>query len=126
MSRRFESLGPAGAIVAAAACPVCFPKLAAIGALFGLGVLAPFETYFLWGAQFLVLLTLGIQVLAYRRHRNRKLLSAVAAPTVLFFLALYAMPSEILAYVALAGIAAATAWSLQARSVGNGASCVRR
>jgi hypothetical protein len=41
MQRAFvEKFGSIGAIIAAAACPICFPKLALIGSAVGLGVLA--------------------------------------------------------------------------------------
>lgn len=112
MKRKIESVGPTGAIVAAAACPICFPKLAAIGTLFGLGALAPFETYFIWGAQFLVVITLVVQILAYRERGNRLLLSAFVAFTALFFLSLYAIPSEAISYIALAGIVLGSTWSI--------------
>jgi mercuric ion transport protein len=43
MKPRLEQTGTWGAVVAAILCPMCFPKLALIGAALGLGVLAPYE-----------------------------------------------------------------------------------
>ena len=37
---KLENYGSFGAIAAAAICPICFPKLALLGAFFGLGALA--------------------------------------------------------------------------------------
>lgn len=112
MSNKLESLGPTGAVIAAAACPICFPKLAAIGALFGLGVLAPVEAYFFFGALILITFTFLLQALAYKRHRNRLLLASFAILTAVFFLSLYAYPSEALSYLALGGIVLCTVWSI--------------
>ena len=66
-----EKSGTIGAIVSAAACPVCFPKLALVGAMLGLGVLAPFEGYVANILQALVIAALLGQIIAYRRYRNR-------------------------------------------------------
>jgi len=46
-----EKIGSIGAVVAAAACPVCFPKLALIGALFGLGAFGAYESQIFVAAQ---------------------------------------------------------------------------
>lgn len=112
MSRKAEAAGPVGAVIAAAACPICFPKLAALGALVGLGALAPYEAYFLWAAQLLVVLTLAVQFIAYRRYRTHGLMLAFSFFTGIFFLSLYGVPSEWLTYAALTGIVGCTIWSL--------------
>jgi hypothetical protein len=112
MAKNVESFGSAGAVLAAAACPVCFPKLAAIGALFGLGVLAPFEVFFLWGAQAMVLMICAIQYRSYKIHNNRFLLAWIIGFGGLFFASLYAMPSELLSYVALGGIVIGSIWNI--------------
>ena len=108
-----EKFGSVSAVLAAAACPVCFPKLAAIGALVGLGVLAPFEAYFIWVAQALVVLAFAGQVVAFRRNRNAMLLGAAVLSTLAFFAALYVVPSEMLAYVGLAGVVISGLWQLK-------------
>ncbi len=103
MVKKAQSFGSADALIAAA-CPICFPKLAAIGALFGLSILAPFEIYFLWGAQIIVLAICAIQYRSYKVHRNGFLLAWFAGFSILFFASLYAVPSETLSYIALGGI----------------------
>lgn len=107
-----ERLGSAGALLAAAACPICFPKLAAVGALLGLGVLAPFEVYFLWGAQLLVGLALAGQIVSFRTTGRLGPLIISVISAVLFFVSLYVFVSEILSYLGLAGILLASFWSL--------------
>ena len=106
----FEKFGTVGAVVAAAACPICFPKIALVGAAVGLGALAPFEGYIAVGVQVLFVLALVGQVLAYPRHRNRWLLSLSGATTVLLFVAYYVLPSSILLQISLAGLVAASVW----------------
>src|SRR5216117_287385 len=44
MKIHLEKIGSLGAVIAAAACPICFPKLALLGALFGLGALGAYES----------------------------------------------------------------------------------
>ncbi|MCW8887018.1 MAG: hypothetical protein OQK12_17470 [Motiliproteus sp.] len=70
LQKKLEKTGVTGSLFAAAACPLCFPKLAAIGTIFGMGVLAPFENYFFWAAQFFVLLTVVGQAVAFKQLKN--------------------------------------------------------
>jgi len=110
MKNKLEKFGSFGAIVAAAACPICFPKLALLGALFGLGALAPFETAFFFGAQILVVLAVIGHAVSYKKHQNWKLLSLAVISAILFFISLYAYVSEILSYLAFGGLIIATMW----------------
>jgi mercuric ion transport protein len=105
-----EKFGTAGAVLAAAACPVCFPKVALVGAALGLGWLAPFEPYVALGIQALFVLAWLGQLAAYRRHRNRALLGFASATTALVFLGYYAVPSPLLLQLSLAGLIAASVW----------------
>ena len=109
-----ENYGSFGAIVAAAACPICFPKLALIGAFFGLGALAEYETFFFYGAHALILIALAGQVLAYKKVQNRALLALSVISAALFFISLYLVVSELLSYIALAGLVVATIWLIAA------------
>lgn len=54
MKTHLDKIGSIGAVIAAAACPVCFPKLALLGALFGLGALGVYEAQLVIAAQLLV------------------------------------------------------------------------
>jgi len=102
--------GTVGAVLAAAACPVCFPKIAFVGAAFGLGALAPFEGYFALGVQVLFVLALTGHVVAYGRHRNRWLLALAVAATVGLFAGFYAAASSVLLQLSVAGLVAASVW----------------
>ncbi|MEH6626972.1 MAG: hypothetical protein V7739_11035 [Motiliproteus sp.] len=110
LQSKLEKVGVTGSLFAAAACPICFPKLAAIGAIFGMGALAPFENYFFWGAQVFVLLTVIGQAVAFKLLKNRVLQLLSITSAVLFFLSLYVAVSETLSYVALAGIVLCGIW----------------
>ena len=106
----FEKFGTFGAVVAAAACQICFPKVALVGAAIGFGTLAPFEGYIAVGVQVLFVLAFAGQVLAFPRHRNRWLLVLSAATTVLLFAAYYLFSSSTLLQVSLASLVAASIW----------------
>ena len=110
MQNKLEKLGSFGTIIAAAACPVCFPKLALLGGLFGLGALAKYETAFFIGAQILVAFALIGHIISYKKHRNRKLLSTTIVSVAIFFLSMYVVRSEILSYSALIALIATTIW----------------
>jgi mercuric ion transport protein len=105
-----EKLGTSGAVLAALACPICFPKLALVGAALGLGVLAPYEGYVALAVQALFVVAFAGQWLAFRRHGNRWLLLLSAAATLLLFVGFYVFPSAVLLQIALAGLAAASVW----------------
>ena len=112
MKLPLEKLGTIGALLAAIVCPICFPKLALIGAALGLGALAPFEGWFAAAAQvFLVLAVMG-HLVAYRRHRSPwvPLLAGVGAALVLG--ALWVKYNEALVYLGLLAVVAATVWSV--------------
>ena len=96
--------------MAAAACPICFPKIALIGAAVGFGALAPFEGYIAVGVQVLFVIALVGQVLAFPRHRNVLLLMFSAVTTALLFAAFYVFPSSTLLQVALGGLVVASVW----------------
>ena len=109
-----DKAGSIGSVVAAAACPICFPKLAFIGALFGLGALGAYEYQLFIAAQVLVVVAVGGHVLAYLRHRNPWLLGAAVLSGAAVFAGLYLLGSEWLAYAGFAGLVATSAtefWS---------------
>lgn len=105
-----EKFGSFGAIAAAAACPICFPKLALIGAFFGLGALAKYETFFFYGAHILIVMALIGHTISYKKVKNRGLLALAIISAALFFISLYVLVSEILSYLALGGLVVATIW----------------
>ena len=109
MKTHLEKFGSAGAVIAAAACPVCFPKLALIGAFFGLGALGAYEYQLLVAAQVLVAVAVAGSALAYLRHRNRRLLGAAVLSGMAVFAGLYLLGSELLVYGGFAGLVATSA-----------------
>jgi len=109
-----EKIGSVGSVIAAAACPLCFPKLALVGALVGLGGVGAYEFQFLIAAQVLVAVAILGQALAYLRHRNGWILGAAILSGIAVFAGLYPAGSEALVYAGFAGLVAASAtefWS---------------
>jgi hypothetical protein len=104
-----DKAGSIGAVVAAAACPVCFPKLALLGALFGLGALGAYESQIFLATQILVVVAMLGHVLSYLRHRNAWLLAAAIAGGAAVFAGLYWAGSEALIYAGFAGLIIASA-----------------
>jgi mercuric ion transport protein len=105
-----ERFGTVGAVVAAAACPICFPKIALVGAAVGLGTFFPFEGYIFVAVQGLFVIAFIGQVLGYRRHRKRSLLAFSAFTTLLLFVGYYLVPSSTLLQLSLAGLLIASVW----------------
>ena len=112
MRIKLEKLGSFGAIVAAAACPICFPKLALIGALFGFGVLAEYEVVFFYMAQLMIIFALIGHIITYKRLQNLNLLIFAFISASLFFGSLYVFTSEVLSYLALTGMIVAMIWMM--------------
>src|SRR5712691_1940112 len=109
MKAHLEKAGSVGAVIAAAACPVCFPKLALLGALFGLGALGAYESQFLIAAQALIVVALVGHVLSYFGHRNRWLLGTAILSGAAVFAGLYLLGWEAMIYAGLAGLVATSA-----------------
>jgi mercuric ion transport protein len=114
LRRWTEKFGTTGALVAALACPICFPKLAIVGAALGLGIVAPYEKYFALGVQALFVVAFAGQVLSYQAHRNKWLLAFSGLVTAVLFAGYYAVPSSILLQVSLAGLVIASIWQVVA------------
>jgi mercuric ion transport protein len=104
-----EKVGSIGAIIGALACPICFPKIAVLGSLVGLGVLAPFEGYVAKGVQALFVIAFIGQLMAFRQHTNRWLLGLSLLTTLLLFTGYYVVPS-ILLQVSLCGLVISSIW----------------
>jgi hypothetical protein len=126
MKTYLEKIGGIGATMAAAACPVCFPKLALLGALFGLGALSAYEWQLVIAAQVLVALAVLGHALAYLRHRKRWLLGLAVLSGAGVFGGLYLLNSEAVTYAGLAGLAVASATDFWARSRSRAWSSLRR
>jgi len=115
MRQHLDKLGSIGSVVAAAACPICFPKLALLGGLLGLGAFSAYEAQLFMAAQLLVVVSVTGQALAYRRHRNVWPFAAALAGGAAVFIGLYVFQSEWLAYAGFAGLVAASGTDLWSR-----------
>ena len=109
---KLEKLGTVGAMLAAILCPICFPKLALIGAMLGLGALTPYEGWFAAAAQVFLVLALVGHVVAYRRHRNRWIAVLAGVGVTLVLDSLWLRYVEALVYAGLVALVAATVWSM--------------
>jgi mercuric ion transport protein len=105
-----EKTSTGGAILAALACPICFPKLALIGAAVGLGAFSPFERYTAYAVQVLFLLAFIGQVVSYRQHRNKWLPGFAGVTTAVLFIGYYVVRSSTLLEIALGGLVAGSVW----------------
>ena len=115
MRTSLDKFGSAGAIIAAAACPVCFPKLAVLGALVGLGGLGAYEAQFFIAAQALVGLALIGHFLSFRQHRRWGRLAFAVLSGAAVFSGLYLFKSEWVSYAGLAGLISASLAELSVR-----------
>jgi mercuric ion transport protein len=115
MAKHLEKVGSIGAVVAAAACPVCFPKLALLGGLLGLGAFSAYEAQLFIAAQVLVLVALAGHGLAYRQHRNAWPLGTAVLCALAVFAGLYIFGSEWVVYAGFAGLVAASTFDLWRR-----------
>ena len=86
----------------------CFPQLAALGTVVGLGALSAYEAQIFLATKILVALAIVGHLLAYRSHRSLVLLVLGAGGGIAFFLAMYLLGSARLAYVGLLAMLAAS------------------
>lgn len=112
MKTYFDKVGSFGSLVTAAACPGCFPHLAALGTLLGLGALGSYESEIFLATKLLVAVAIIGHVVSYGSHRSLTLLLLGAGGGVLFFLGIYAFASEAVTYAGLAAMLIASAIDL--------------
>jgi hypothetical protein len=110
---RLDSAATAGVLFSAlaTALPCCLPLLASVGAVLGLGVLAPYQGGLIWLLQGLVVLALLGHVQSFRRHRNACPLALAAASAAALLYAYNTQPTAPWVYGGLTGLAAAAAWT---------------
>jgi mercuric ion transport protein len=112
MRFKFDSYSSLGAVLTAAACPMCFPALAAVGTIIGMEALAGYENYLVWGVQFFILLSAVGLLCDFDAHQSTMLVCLSVVSAVLLLVSLHLVYSEGLAYVALAGMVAGSAGSM--------------
>ena len=81
-----DKIGSIGSLLAAAACPACFPMWAVVGSALGLGILHPFEGKVFFVFQLLVAVALVGSIISYFNHRKvLPLLTGTISPALIFF-----------------------------------------
>ena len=115
MKAYLDKVGSLGAVFAGAACPACFPQLAALGAVFDLGALGSYEGQIFLATQVLVVLGILGHALAYRAHRTVWLALLGAGGGVLFFIGMDVLRSEATIYVGLGAMVLASILDLLKR-----------
>ena len=115
MRAYLDKIGSLGSVFAAAACPVCFPQLAALGAVFGLGALGSYEGQIFLATKILVVLGVVGHVVAYLQHRILWIAALGVAGGIAFFLGLYVVRSEVVVYLGLGAMVAASVVDLVRR-----------
>lgn len=103
-----EKIGTIGALLAAAACPACFPILAVVGTALGLGIFHPFEGWVFAVFQILVVIAMLGNMLSFFRHRRLFPFIIGLAGPLLIFVALYVRFNQLFLYLGLFGLAAAS------------------
>lgn len=99
-----EKIGSIGSFIAAGACPACFPLLAVVGGVLGLGVLRPYEGMVFVIFRILVLVALTGNIISYfNHHKIIPLIAGVASPLLIFF-SIYVYWNTIILYLGLFGL----------------------
>jgi hypothetical protein len=102
-----DKFGAVGALLAAAAAPCCFPLLAAVGAVLGLGALQSWRGYMDYAIQGFAGISVLGGVFAFRQHRQVWPLGVALASAAAVFSAFYVSHQVALIYGGLAGLAVA-------------------
>jgi len=103
-----EKVGSIGSIIAAAACPACFPLLAVVGAALGLGVLRPLEGTVFLVFQVLVGVALVGNIISFLNHRGLlSLIVGIISPLLIFF-SVHVFWNSFLLYLGLFGLMVAS------------------
>jgi mercuric ion transport protein len=108
MKSYLDKVGSFGSLFTAAACPACFPQLAALGTVVGLSAFTSYEAQIFLATKVLVVVAILGHVLAYRSHRRLPLAVLGAGGGILFFLGMYLFRSEAAIYLGLIAMVAAS------------------
>src|SRR5258708_2564138 len=99
--RYLDKVGSFGSVITAAACPACFPFLASLGTMVGLGALSAYEGQIFLATKILVALAMVGHILAYRSHRSLTLVILGVGGGGLFFVGMYLVGIEAVIYLGL-------------------------
>jgi hypothetical protein len=106
-----DKIGSAGALIAGAAVPCCFPFLSLIGGILGLSFLAPYEQYVMYAMQALVVLALIGSFIAFRGHRKVLPLGLSIISTAAVLYAVNTNMSIVLIYGGMLGLITVAIWN---------------
>lgn len=113
--KHLDKIGAVGAILAAGGCPACFPALAALGSVLGLGFLQKFEGKTIIVFQILVIIALIGNAISYFNHRKVIPLIIGALGALVIFFAWYIHFSYTLFYIGLTGLFVAAVLNIIAK-----------
>lgn len=109
--RFLDTVGSAGALLAALAAPCCFPLFAVFSVTLGLAALGPYEQGVLYVLKASALLSLAGLALTWRRHRRVAPLVVGVSAVALLAYAFYVASSSVMLYLGLAGLLIASGWN---------------
>jgi len=119
-----DKVGAVGAFFAAAAAPCCFPLLAAVGTVLGLGALQAWRGYMDYAIQgFVVLATVG-NIFAFRQHRQIWTLGRGVTSAAAVLMSFYVSYQVELVYTGLGGLLVTAVWNFVAKH--RAGACCRR
>jgi mercuric ion transport protein len=124
LTRLASGGGTIGAIIAAMSCTACFPALASLASVFGLGFLSRFESISIhYILPLFALIGLAANVIGGLRRRSwvRMVLGIIGPLLVLaaaLLMATYGMPTEWLLYPGLVLMIVIAVWNLMAKQKG--------
>lgn len=107
-----EIFAPFGSVLAAAGCPACFPALAGLASLFGIGALASYEAELLIATQFLVAVSMLFAWRSYRRTHFTPSLSIALVSGAAVFFSWYIWWNENIIYLGFAGLIITALWNI--------------
>ena len=106
-----EKIAPIGSLIAAAGCPVCFPALAGLGSALGLGLFARFESQFLILMQMLIIVSLFLAFVSYKRTHNKISLAFAVLSGGILFVSWYVYYVAIIYYMGMFGLIITAGWN---------------
>jgi len=112
MKNIFEKFLPFGTVLSAAACPACFPALAAVGSAFGLSFFAQYEREALVVMQIFMILTMVLFYVSYRRTKFLPSFIIGLLAGGLMFFAWYVAYTPFIFYLGMTGIISVSFWNL--------------
>jgi mercuric ion transport protein len=112
MKNFLDKLAPLGVVGAAASCSACFPALAGIGSVLGLGVLASYEREALMVMQIFIGLSMLFAYLSFRRTGYKPSFIISLLSGGMMFFSWYVLYHPAIFYLGMLGLVGAAFWNL--------------